>query len=120
MARLIDFETYVDKRGSLSVIDKVVPFQIKRVFYIYNVDGSKRGYHKHKKTIQLAFCITGSCDIYIKKNDKLEKFSMNKSNFGLLLEPNDFHWMENFSKDAILVVLASENFNPDDYIYDDK
>ena len=52
MARIIDFETHTDERGSLSVIDKVVPFQIKRVFYIHNVDGSKRGYHKHKKRIR--------------------------------------------------------------------
>ena len=50
MLNLIDLSTFSDKRGDLTVIEKQIPFQVKRVFYIYNVDDSKRGFHKHKKT----------------------------------------------------------------------
>lgn len=63
MAHLIDLKTFTDKRGNLTVIEKVLPFDIKRVFYIYGVDNSMRGGHRHHKTIQAAICIKGSCTI---------------------------------------------------------
>ena len=118
MAKLISFKTHSDKRGSLTVLEKNIPFKIRRVFYIYDVDHSKRGFHKHKKTIQLAICISGNCDIVIKNSENNEKkFKMRNPNEGLLLEPNDFHWMENFTPGAVLLVLASEEFDKNDYIY---
>ena len=54
MAHLIDLQTFTDKRGNLTVIEKVIPFDIKRVFYIYGVDDSTRGGHRHHNTIQAA------------------------------------------------------------------
>ena len=114
---LINFKTYKDSRGSLTVLENEIPFEIKRVFYIYGVDESKRGFHKHIKTRQVAICIKGSCDIIFSKNNKDTKFKLNNPETGLLIEPKDFHWMENFSKDAILLVLASEYFDENDYIF---
>ena len=64
MAYLIDLKTFSDNRGALSVVEKVLPFSIKRVFYIYDVKDSKRGGHRHQKTIQAAICISGECKIY--------------------------------------------------------
>ena len=113
---LINFKTHKDSRGYLTVLEKEIPFEIKRVFYIYGVDESKRGFHKHIKTRQVAICIKGFCDIIFSKNDFEKKFTLNNPGIGLLIEPEDFHWMENFSQDAILLVLASEYYNENDYI----
>tara|TARA_B100000686_G_scaffold345249_1_gene429476 strand:+ start:5388 stop:5753 length:366 start_codon:yes stop_codon:yes gene_type:complete len=119
MAQLIEFETHKDNRGTLTVIEKKIPFKIKRVFYIYNVDNSKRGFHKHKLTRQVAVCIKGSCDIIV-KNVKETKYKLDKPEIGLIIEPNDFHWMENFSRNSILLILASETYNNNDYIYENS
>jgi len=117
MSRIFQFDTHSDKRGFLTVIEKEIPFAIKRVFYIYGVDESKRGFHKHIKTRQLAVCIKGSCNIIFSKDNIDTNFTLNNPQIGLLIEPEDFHWMENFSEDAILLVLASEYFDENDYIY---
>jgi dTDP-4-dehydrorhamnose 3,5-epimerase-like enzyme len=118
MAYLIDLKTFTDKRGNLTVIEKVLPFDIKRVFYIYGVDDSIRGGHRHHKTIQAAICIKGECKIFNNDNHKKEHFHLNKPSMCLLLEPKDWHQMYDFSEDAILMVLASENFDEKDYIFD--
>ena len=112
----INFNTHKDSRGSLTVLEKEIPFEIKRVYYIYGVDESKRGFHKHMKTRQVAICINGSCNIIFSKNEIIKKFKLDKPGIGLLIEPEDFHWMENFSKETILLVLASEYFDENDYI----
>jgi dTDP-4-dehydrorhamnose 3,5-epimerase-like enzyme len=117
MAKLINFITFKDARGALTVIEKNVPFNIKRVFYIYNVDDSKRGFHKHKKTIQLAISLNGSCDIVVDNGLKKIIFQLDSPDKGLIIEPDDYHWMENFSKGTVLLVLASQEYDPDDYIY---
>lgn len=121
MQRLIQFQTFKDNRGDLTVIEKEIPFEIKRIFYIYNVDNSKRGFHKHKKTRQVAICISGCCDIVIKKPKQRPKITrLNSPEIGLLIEPEDYHWMENFCKDTVLLVIASESFNEDDYIRENE
>lgn len=114
---ILNFKSHIDKRGSLTVIEKEIPFEIKRIFYIYNVDNSKRGFHKHIKTRQVLICLKGSCDIVIKKdNENIKITNLNSPEFGKLIEPDDYHWMENFSKDSILLVIASEEFDENDYI----
>ena len=119
MAKLIDLKTFSDKRGNLTVIEKIIPFEIKRIFYIYGVDDSIRGGHRHHKTIQAAICLKGSC--VVSNNDGVQKedFYLNMPSKCLIIEPNDWHTMYNFTEDAILMVLASEYFDPDDYIYED-
>lgn len=116
MARLIDLTTYTDPRGNLTVIEKVIPFDIKRIFYIYGVDDSVRGGHRHHRTYQAAICIQGSCLIVNNDGSKQENFVLDKPGKCLILEPKDWHAMHHFTKDAILMVLASENFEPNDYI----
>ncbi|HRH12244.1 MAG TPA: FdtA/QdtA family cupin domain-containing protein [Bacteroidia bacterium] len=117
MARIIDLKTFTDNRGNLTVIEKVIPFTIQRIFYIYGVNDSKRGGHRHHKTIQAAICIKGSCTIYNNDGKKEEVFQLNAPNKCLLLEPNDWHSMYDFTPDAILMVLASETFDEKDYIF---
>jgi len=118
MARLIDLKTFTDARGNLTVIEEVLPFEIKRVFYIYGVDRSHRGGHRHHKTIQAAVCIKGRCKIFNNNGKKKETFILNKPSKCLILEQNDWHEMFDFSKNAILMVLASEKFMESDYIFE--
>ena len=118
MAQLIDLKTFTDKRGNLTVIEKIIPFDIKRIFYIYGVDKSVRGGHRHKKTIQAAICIQGGCRINNDDGQLQTVFSLNKPNQCLILEPRDWHTMDNFTENAILMVLASEYFDADDYIFE--
>jgi WxcM-like, C-terminal len=118
MAQLLSLKTFTDKRGNLTVIENVIPFSIKRIFYIYGVDNSERGGHRHHKTVQAAICITGSCKIYNDDGIAQEEFALDSPDKCLILETKDWHKMYEFSKDAILMVLASENFDGADYIYE--
>ena len=118
MAYLIDLKTFTDKRGNLTVIEKTIPFDIKRIFYIYGVDQSLRGGHRHKTTIQAAICLKGRCRIY--NNDGLGEnyFILDQPSQCLILQTRDWHTMDEFSPDAILMVLASEYFDQRDYIFE--
>jgi dTDP-4-dehydrorhamnose 3,5-epimerase-like enzyme len=117
LAELIDLKTFTDQRGNLTVLEKVIPFDIKRLFYIYGVDKSERGGHRHHKTIQAAICLAGNCKIYNHDGSHEEVFSLDKPHRCLILHPHDWHKMFDFSPDAILMVLASEYYDPNDYIY---
>jgi dTDP-4-dehydrorhamnose 3,5-epimerase-like enzyme len=81
------------------------------------VDESKRGGHRHHKTIQAAICIKGSCTIYNNDGQKEETFVLDQPNKCLIIEPKDWHTMYNFTPDAILMVFASEYFDANDYIH---
>lgn len=116
MAKLISLKTFTDVRGNLTVIEKVIPFEIKRLFYIYGVDSSVRGGHRHHKTIQAAICLTGQCTIHNNDGTKEETFLLDSPDKCLILEPKDWHEMDAFSPNAILMVLASEYFDEKDYI----
>ena len=118
MAHWIDLKTFTDSRGNLTVIEKVLPFPIKRIFYIYGVDRSKRGGHRHRKTIQAAICIKGSCSITNNNGSRVDEFILDRPDKCLILEQKDWHAMHTFSEDAILMVLASEHFDQQDYIFE--
>ncbi|WP_231459366.1 MULTISPECIES: FdtA/QdtA family cupin domain-containing protein [unclassified Pedobacter] len=118
MGHIINLTTFKDTRGILTVLDKVVDFEIKRLFYIYAVDDSARGGHRHHNTYQAAICIQGSCKISNNDGEKREVFDLNSPEKCLILEPRDWHVMHDFSPDAILLVLASTAFDPKDYIYE--
>ncbi len=120
MAELICLKTFTDKRGNLTVIEDFdMPFAVKRIFYIYGVDNSVRGKHRHKKTRQALICLKGSCTIY--NNDgqgHIEHFKLEKPSQCLIVNPTDWHKMYDFTPDCILQVFASTNFDPDDYIFE--
>lgn len=118
MAELITLPTFSDNRGKLSVIEKIIPFEIKRVFFIYEVDSSVRGKHRHKKTRQAAVCISGRCTIYSFNGIREDEFVLDSPSKCLILEPEDWHKMYDFAKGTILLVVASEFFNESDYIFE--
>ena len=115
MAYLIDLPTFEDERGKLTVIEKLLPFDIKRLYYIYDVT-SKRCGHRHKRTIQALICLGGSCEVFIDNGEKKETILLDSPSKCLILEPKDWHTMDKFSKGSTLLVLASEYYDKDDYI----
>ena len=120
MAYILDLQTHIDDRGNLCVIDdRQIPFKIKRIFHIYNTkENIIRGKHRHKKTIQALICLNGSCKIYNHDGKKEEEFFLNSPDQCLILEPKDWHSMHDFKDNCILQVLASEYFDPNDYIFE--
>ena len=115
MAYIIDLATFGDERGTLTVVEKVLPFDIKRFYYIYDAS-DQRGGHRHKKTIQALISLGGSCEIYVNNGEKEETFLLDIPNKCLILDPKDWHTMDNFSKGSTLLVFSSEYYDKDDYI----
>ena len=95
-----------------------MPFEVKRVFYIYDVDASDRGGHRHKATYQAAICIKGSCVVASDDGKEKQQFLLDSPDKCLVLNPEDWHVMREFSSDAFFLVFASECYNPDDYIFE--
>ena len=118
MAYLVKLNTHKNLKGDLTVIEKNIPFEIKRVYYIYNVDHSIRGKHRHKKTIQAAVCICGSCTISCQSapDQDFKHYKLSNPEKLLIINPEDYHTMSKFSENAILLVLASEFYDIKDYI----
>ena len=94
-----------------------IPFEIKRVYHISGVSvGAVRGAHTHKETTQALFCVQGSIRVALDDGINKEMVLLNKPHIGLLLEPGVWHEMQDFKKNTILLVLASDKHQPDDYV----
>ena len=115
MAKLLSLPTFNDNKGALTVIEKVLPFEIKRVYYIYHAKG-QRGGHRHKKTLQALVSICGSCEVYTDNGQDQSTFILDAPDKILLLDCRDWHTMSHFTPDNVLLVLASEFYDRDDYI----
>lgn len=117
MPQLIQLNSFHSEKGDLTVIENLLPGSIKRAYYIQSVPtGILRGGHRHHKTWQVLVCIKGSCSVYVDDNIQKQNFILDTPDKGLLLEPQDWHTMQDFSSDAILLVLANEPYDVTDYI----
>ena len=120
--RIIDIPKIVDPkgRGKLSVVEKdIIPFSIKRVYYLYDVPSdSYRGGHAHKNLIQFMIPLSGSFEVLLDDGINKKKIMLNKPNKGLLIPQGIWREMDNFSAGAICMVLASENYEESDYFRD--
>jgi len=116
---LFKFLNISNKYGTLTPIEEFVdvPFDIKRIYYITEVPQDvSRGFHAHKKLHQVLICIKGSVKIKVKTPKEETEFLLNSSSVGLYIGPYIWREMYNFSEDAVLLVLASDYYNEDDYI----
>lgn len=120
----IPLQMHGDERGLLVAIEenKHIPFNIKRVYYMYDTQTKvRRGYHAHKKTTQVAIVLKGSCKFLFDDGNTKQDITLDNPAVGLLIEPLVWHEMYDFSDDCILMVLADDFYDESDYIrnYDD-
>lgn len=115
------FQQHGDDRGQLVALEeyKDIPFEIKRVYYMYDTgEGVRRGFHAHKNLEQILICIHGSCKILLDNGTEKKIVSLEKPYEGLYISNNMWREMYDFSPDAVLMALASDYYNEEDYIRD--
>ena len=117
---IINIPKIENSLGNIAVIEKnVIPFEVKRVYYLYDIPSSAvRGGHSHKKLQQFLIAVSGSFDVILKDGKTQKTVTLNKPDKGLLIENNTWRELENFSSGAVCLVLASEEFSEEDYIRD--
>lgn len=121
--RDLEFDVKGDERGKLiplEALSEQVPFEIKRTYFIFDTTpGTVRGKHAHRALKQVLICVSGSCTIACEQPDGTRsEHRLDWPTKGLLVEGCVWREMKDFSKDAVLVVLASEHYDPTDYIRD--
>ena len=116
---IINLQKIADPRGNLTFIEgnRHVPFDIKRVFYLYDVPGgADRGGHALKTCQQFLIAMSGSFDVILKDGKKESRIHLNRSYYGLLIAPMIWREMDNFSSGSVCLVVASENYDAANYI----
>jgi hypothetical protein len=110
-----------DARGNLSFIEsgRHIPFDIKRVYYLYDVPGgADRGAHAHKQLHQFVVAMSGSFDVVLDDGKQQQRFHLNRSYHGLYICPMMWRYLDNFSSGAVCMVLASDFYDEADYYRD--
>jgi dTDP-4-dehydrorhamnose 3,5-epimerase-like enzyme len=119
--KLINLPIIPDRRGNLSFIegDTHIPYDIKRVYYLYDVPGGEeRGGHAHKESQEFLIAMSGSFDVILNDGFEQKKFHMNRSYYGLYISTMVWRELNNFSSGSVCLVLASTIYDESDYIRD--
>ena len=120
--KIVDFPKIQDPRGNLTFLQhpNQIPFEIKRTFWTYDVPGGEiRGGHAYYEQKEIIVALSGSFDIVVTNaNGSLEKFSLNRSYYGLYLPAKTWRHIENFSTNALALHISSKAFSTEDYIRD--
>jgi hypothetical protein len=119
--KLIELPRVTDQRGNLTFIeaDRHVPFDIARVYYLYDVPGgATRAAHGHRALRQLMIAMSGSFDVTLDDGREKRKYHLNRSYYGLLIAPMIWRDLDNFSSGSVCLVLASDYYDEADYFRD--
>ena len=117
--RIIELGRHHGSKGNLTEVEngKIAGFDTERVFFIYDIPGgASRGGHAHKTLRELIIAASGSFDVYINDGTREQTFHLNRPSQALLLEAGVWEELKNFSSGAVALVLASEHYEPEDYI----
>ena len=112
-------KTHTDKRGSLTIAEKghEIPFDIQRVYWIHSVpQGEERGKHSNTEMYEYVVAVNGSVDIILEDTNGRREYHLDSKDKGLLIPPDTWDEIRNFSPDAVLLVMASHDYNLDTYI----
>lgn len=121
--RIIQLPKIIDPRGNLTFIEgeRHVPFKINRAYWIYDVPGGEtRGGHAYRELQEFIISLSGSFDVVLDSGDNKKIFSLNRSYFGLYVPNMIWRHMENFSTNAVCLILASLPYSEEDYVRDYK
>ncbi len=119
--RIIDLPKIEDPRGNLTFIEENnhIPFAIKRVYWIYDVPGGQfRGSHAYKELHEFIVALSGSFDVILDDGKEKRRFHLNRSYYGLYMPNLIWRSLENFSTNALCLILASTHYSKDEYIRD--
>ena len=119
----INLPKFEDPRGNLSFIEdyKHIPFKIERTYWIYDVPGGEtRGGHAFKVQQEIIVALSGSFDVVVDDSQNKQTYSLNRSYYGLFVPAGLWRQMQNFSTNALALVLSSTHYNAEDYIYDHR
>lgn len=118
---IVEIGKIADPRGNLSVIEghKVIPFDVRRVFYLYDVPAdSCRGGHAHHTDWQFLIAVAGSFDVIVSDGCAQQRYTLNRPYRGLLIPPGYWRVMDNFSAGSVCLVLSNNPYDESDYIRD--
>lgn len=118
---MLEIDKHHNDKGNISVVEngKTIPFDVKRVYYLYDVPGGEsRGGHAHKELQQFIVAASGSFDVTIDDGENKRTFTINRPYRGLLVVPGIWRELDNFSSGSVCLVLASTIYSADDYIRD--
>ena len=120
--KIIDIPKITDPRGNLAVIEgNTIPFKMERIYYLYDVPStSHRGGHAHKELRQLIVALSGSFDVVLDDGKEQKTITLNKPDKGLLIPTMVWRELENFSSGSVCMVVASMEFDEQDYIREYK
>jgi hypothetical protein len=119
--QMISLPKILDDRGNLSFIESEnhIPFKIRRSYWIYAVPGGQlRGSNAFKKQHELIVALSGSFDVVLHNGKEETRYSLRRSYYGLYVPPMHYRTLDNFSTNSVALVLSSETYDPDDYIWD--
>lgn len=119
--RVINLPKFLDSRGNLSFVEqfKHIPFEIKRIYWIYDVPGGEnRGGHAYKENEEFVVALSGSFDVILDDGQEKKTFSLNRSYYGLYIPRGIWREMNNFSTNSLALVLSSTRYIEEDYMRD--
>ena len=119
MHRIIEINKILDQRGNLSFLqsNKEVPFEIKRVYWIYDVPGGEmRGGHAYKNLNEVIIALSGSYDVVLHDGEKEYRYHLNRSYYGLYVPKMMWRHIENFSTNSLALILTDDLYKEDEYI----
>ncbi|WP_288360312.1 FdtA/QdtA family cupin domain-containing protein [uncultured Bacteroides sp.] len=121
--QIVELPKLLDRRGNLSIIEELknVPFEIKRVYWIYDVPGGEvRGGHAYKENEEFIVALSGSFDVSLDNGDGSGEtvYPLNRSYYGVYVPKGVWRRMENFSTNSLALVLSSTSYEPEDYLFD--
>ena len=119
--RLLNLPKILDDRGNLSFFENSnqIPFDIKRVYWIYDVPGGEqRGGHAYKDLQEVIIALSGSFDVVLHDGREEKRFTLNRSYYGIYIPKMIWRHLDNFSTNSLALIATDEHYNPDQYIRD--